>query len=170
MANDSMNGTIQLREMQVSDIEDFFLHQQDEDANQMAAFTSKDQGNKELFKKKWIGILDNDAIVKRTIVSQNRIVGNVMMYVDPELNQPEITYWIGKADWGKGIATKAVKQFLKLLPDRPIYARAVADNKGSIRVLEKCGFEVVGREKGYANARGMEVEEVVMAINVNSKN
>jgi ribosomal-protein-alanine N-acetyltransferase len=40
----------------------------------------------------------------------------------------------------------------------------VKDNVGSIRVLEKCGFVKVGEERGFANARGMEVEEVVMEL------
>ena len=48
---------------------------------------------------------------------------------------------------------------------RPLYARAAKDNIGSRRVLEKCGFVVIGEDKGYAHARGMETEEVVLRLN-----
>jgi hypothetical protein len=30
--------------------------------------------------------------------------------------------------------------------------------------LEKCGFTITGYERGFANARGKEVEEVVMEL------
>ncbi|GAB4579398.1 MAG: hypothetical protein Fur0022_21360 [Anaerolineales bacterium] len=66
--------------------------------------------------------------------------------------------------WGKGIATEALPLFLEIQTVRPLYARAVKDNFGSIRVLEKCGFVKIGEDKGFANARGMEVEEVVMEL------
>jgi RimJ/RimL family protein N-acetyltransferase len=47
---------------------------------------------------------------------------------------------------------------------RPIYGRAAKDNIGSIRVLEKCGFEKVGEDRGFANARGEEIAEVIMRL------
>jgi RimJ/RimL family protein N-acetyltransferase len=31
-------------------------------------------------------------------------------------------------------------------------------------VLEKCGFVVTGRERGFANARGEEIDEVVLIL------
>jgi RimJ/RimL family protein N-acetyltransferase len=36
------------------------------------------------------------------------------------------------------------------------------DNLASRRVLEKCGFTVCGEGRGYANARGMEIEEFIL--------
>ncbi len=47
---------------------------------------------------------------------------------------------------------------------RPLYAAAAADNMGSIRVLEKCGFQIYAYERGYANARGEEIEEVLLKL------
>ncbi|MGC5327931.1 GNAT family N-acetyltransferase [Brevibacillus sp. SYSU BS000544] len=46
----------------------------------------------------------------------------------------------------------------------PLYARAVKDNMASIRVLQKCGFKITGTNKGFANARGEEVEEVILRL------
>jgi len=53
----------------------------------------------------------------------------------------EVGYWLGKAYWGKGIATHALELFLEIETTRPLYAAAVKNNTGSIRVLEKCGFK-----------------------------
>ena len=56
----------------------------------------------------------------------------------------EVTWWIGREDWGRGIATRALQEFLQLEATRPLYARAASDNAASIRVLTKCGFLIVG--------------------------
>ena len=52
---------------------------------------------------------------------------------------------------------------------RPIYARVAKDNVGSRRVLEKCGFQVIGESTGYANARGEEVEELLLELQADEK-
>ena len=74
------------------------------------------------------------------------------------------TYWIGRAHWGKGIASRALREFLELDTTRPLDAAAAADNIGSLRVLEKCGFRVTGPGRGYSNSRGVEVDEVNLTL------
>ena len=76
----------------------------------------------------------------------------------------EVGYWIGQEFWGKGIATQALRLFLEKVALRPMYARAAKDNLASIRVLQKCGFTICGESKGYANARGCEIEEVLFIL------
>ena len=49
---------------------------------------------------------------------------------------------------------------------RPLYASATNDNLASIRVLQKCGFMVCGHTKGFAGARGTEIEEVMLELRV----
>ena len=78
--------------------------------------------------------------------------------------KPEISYWIDRAHWGKGLATQALSAFLQVLSVRPLYARAAQDNVASIRVLEKCGFIISGYERGFANARGREIDEVLLEL------
>ena len=58
----------------------------------------------------------------------------------------EVTYWIGRSYWGKGIATRALNEFLTVDPP-PLHARVAYDNVASRRVLEKCGFRVIGTER-----------------------
>jgi len=58
----------------------------------------------------------------------------------------EIGYWIGKEYWGKGYATEACKQIIKICFDsKPeivkIYAMTYSHNIGSERVLLKSGFQ-----------------------------
>jgi RimJ/RimL family protein N-acetyltransferase len=77
---------------------------------------------------------------------------------------PEITYWLGREYWGKGIATRALGQFLAQVVTRPLYGRAAKDNIASIRVMEKCGFTHTDEDKGFANARGEMVEEVILIL------
>ncbi len=72
--------------------------------------------------------------------------------------------WIGQEFWGKGITTRALSIFLKNIDIRPLYARVVKDNIGSIKVLEKCGFVPFGEDRGFANARGEEVDELIFVL------
>ena len=75
--------------------------------------------------------------------------------------EPEISYWLGREFWGKGIATQALGLFLQVVTSRPLTARVAKDNLASIRVLEKNGFELDGEGKWFSNARGMEIDELV---------
>jgi RimJ/RimL family protein N-acetyltransferase len=80
-------------------------------------------------------------------------------------DQREVTYWIGRQDWGKGIATRALHEFLaRIERARPLYARAASDNVASIRVLEKCGFTRVGDARAFAHGRNEEIDEVILRL------
>ncbi len=79
-------------------------------------------------------------------------------------NDAEITYWIDRKFWGQGIATTALKFLLKEEQIRPIYGRVAFDNYGSQKVLEKCGFVKIGKDKGFANGRQAEIEEYIYKL------
>lgn len=76
--------------------------------------------------------------------------------------QTEITYWVDRAAWGRGIASQALALVLEDVGIRPLYARAASDNAGSLRVLEKTGFRVIDTEVSFAPARGGEIEETIL--------
>jgi [ribosomal protein S5]-alanine N-acetyltransferase len=154
-----MSQSPTLRKTEESDIEVFFDHQADEEAVFMAAFTSKNPKDKEAYVTKWKRLLHDSTVHMRTIILGGKIAGTVVKF---EMEgDAEITYALGKEYWGKGIASKALQEFLLLEKRRPIYGRAAADNHGSVKVLEKCGFKFIRKEMGFANARGKEIEEVV---------
>lgn len=160
MFNDKLN--IHLRKTKVSDLESLFQFQLDPDANYLAAFTSKDPTNKSAYLEKYTKLLNDPTVNNFTIVVDGIIVGSVAKFVME--GNAEITYWIGKKYWKKGITSYALKHFLAIETTRPIFARVAFDNFGSRRVLEKCGFVKIGTDRGYANARQLEIEEVIYRL------
>ena len=161
---------VSLRDVAETDLPIFFDFQRDSAANYMAAFTTRDPTDKEAFAAHWNRILNDDTVLVKTIVFDGHVVGSVATFVDKEFGKPEVTYWIGKEYWGMGLATYALTRFLRDMTVRPIYGRAAKDNVSSIRVLEKCGFRMFGQSKGFANARGAVVEEVILELSAPSAN
>lgn len=153
---------VQLQDVRESDLSIFFEHQLDSTANNMVAFTSKDPADREAFLKHWMNILANQNILKKTILYNGCVVGDILNF--EQFGNQEVSYWIGKQYWGKGIATDALSKFLHEINVRPLYARAAKDNIASIRVLKKCGFAITDEDKGYSNARGEEVEEYILKL------
>ena len=150
------------RDVTPNDLDAFVEQQRDAEANRMAAFTRGDPKDRAGFLSHWERILGDDAIVKKTVLADDQIVGHVACF--ERLGKQEVTYWIGKKSWGRGIATWALNALLELVTIRPIYARAASDNVASARVLEKCGFSVVGTERGFAAARGTEIDELIFEL------
>ena len=161
MTEYSDNATLQLRDLQPEDLEIFFQQQLNPDANYMAAFTSKDPTDHAAFTAHWNKILADKTILIKTVLYDGQVAGSVSSY--RWSGDPEVTYWLGKEFWGKGIATWALAEFLVVEQSRPIYARVAKDNLGlAARVLQKNGFEIVGEDKGFANARGQDAEEYML--------
>jgi len=157
-----MTTQIRLRAVEDADLDLFFEHQQDPDAVFIAAFTSKDPSDREAFDAHWSRIRGAPGIETRTILVEGAVAGHVASWM--ENGKPEVTYWLGREHWGKGVATEALRLFVDELGRRPVRARVAKDNLASIRVLEKCGFRVFGELRGYAHARGEEVEELLMLL------
>ncbi|QIP87098.1 GNAT family N-acetyltransferase [Streptomyces sp. Tu 2975] len=152
---------VSLREVQDGDLPVFFRHMSDPESNRMAAFTSEDPTDRAAFDAHWARIRASDAVI-RTILADGEVVGHTAVYGPPE--EREVTYVVDRAHWGRGIATLALSALLEVVPARPLHARAAADNAGSVRVLRKCGFVVTGHDRGFANARGEETDEVVLTL------
>ena len=157
-----MNDNITLAETVKDDLNAFFQFQLDEEANYLAAFTSKNPNDKTAYIEKYSKFLTDPTIHMRTIKVKDEILGSIAKFVME--NDAEITYWIDRKYWGQGIATTALKNFLKLEQTRPISGRVAFDNYGSQKVLEKCGFVKIGKEKGFANARQAEIEEYIYKL------
>jgi len=136
-----MTNEVQLRNVIESDLLILFKQQLDPEATAMAAFPSR---NRDAFMAHWAKIMADEANILRTIVFDGKVAGNIVGWEDS--GEWEVGYWIGKEYWGKGIATRALALFLDLVKTRPLYAHVVKHNIGSRRVLEKCGFKVIGEE------------------------
>lgn len=159
----SMINDFYLRDVIEDDLPVFFDYQLDPDANYMAAFTAKDPFNRDLFNIFWHRILADETVIIKTIVFEEQVIGSVLSY--EEDGKPEVSYWLGRKYWGKGLATWALQVFLEQAnTKRPIFARAAKDNVASLRVLQKCGFAVTGEARGFANARGEEIAELLLEL------
>lgn len=152
---------VTLREVRPQDLDFFFTLMQDPEAGRMAAFTAEDPTDRAAFDAHWARILPSGD-VNRTVLVDGVAAGHAAVYGPP--GEREVTYWIDRAHWGRGVATAALRQLLALVPQRPLYARAAADNAGSLRVLATCGFTVTGHDRGFAHARGEEVDELVLTL------
>ena len=65
----------------------------------------------------------------------------------------QVGYWLGKQYWGNGFATEALKSISDFgfgqLNLEEIYASYKIGNKGSKRVLMKCGFQFYREKKEF---------------------
>ncbi len=139
--DETQPGKVSLRDVIEEDLVIFYDHQADPEANQMAAFAAREW---EPFLAHWTKILSNPDIDKKTILYEGQVAGNVVAFEMSGVR--EVGYWIGKAYWGKGIATQALAQFLKIVLVRPLFAYVANHNFASRRVLEKCGFTFLRRQ------------------------
>ncbi|MFC0005207.1 GNAT family N-acetyltransferase [Micromonospora siamensis] len=155
-----MTSELRLRPVRDDDLPAFFAHQQDAEANWMAAFGPADPADRAAFDAHWARIRADPRIVNRTVLAGDEVVGYVAAF--PVDEQTEVSYWIDPRRWGRGHATAALTALLRELPPGPVHARAAKDNRASLAVLRKCGFVVVGEDSGYAGGRGAEVEEWVL--------
>lgn len=157
-----MLNEVVLRAVEPADLPVFFAHQLDPVASRMAAFTAADPGDRDAFMGKWERMLADDALVIRTILANGEVVGHAAVYLSQRGR--EVTYWIGREHWGRGIASAALGALIAEVPDRPLIGAAAADNLGSLRVLEKNGFRRISEERAHANARGEPIPEIVMRL------
>ena len=145
-----------LRNVTEEDLPIFFEHQRDAVALRMAAFTSRER---DAFLTHWHTNVLRPENVTRTIVVDGLVAGYIGSWEQD--GKRLVAYWVGREHWGKGIATRALSEFLGLVPIRPLHAWVAAHNAGSIRVLEKCGFRTVA-EESQQHSDG--VGEVLMSL------
>jgi RimJ/RimL family protein N-acetyltransferase len=151
-----------LREVRDDDLPLLFEQWADPVAAHMAAFTAPDHMDRDAFGRRWSRLRADGTVFARAIVVDDEVAGTIGSWGEP--GEREVTYWIGRAHWGKGIATDALKALLAVDRSRPLHARVASDNLASRRVLEKCGFRVIATDRGVAEARSAEIEELVLRL------
>jgi RimJ/RimL family protein N-acetyltransferase len=132
---------VSLREVIEPDIERFYEYQLDPEACAMAQFPARER---EAHVAHWVRILADETTVNRTILCDGQVAGNIGSWEDDGTRL--VGYWLGRAFWGRGIATRALAAMLKLVPERPLVAVAAKGNIGSIRVLQKNGFAIIAED------------------------
>ncbi|MGA7922952.1 MAG: GNAT family N-acetyltransferase [Thermoplasmata archaeon] len=154
----SATGHVELRTVVEDDLPVFFDLESDPEARWMAAF-GNDPTDRKAHLERWQRCLRDPKWDARTVLLDGRVVGNIVLF---ELfGKPSVGYCYAREVWGRGVATSSLNEFLGLIPTRPLFARVAKDNIASIRVLEKCGFVLVGQEEGFSKIRNAEIQELV---------
>jgi RimJ/RimL family protein N-acetyltransferase len=136
-----MTGEVTIRETQESDWPILFENQRDPASSEMAGVPAREWDAYIAHQRK---ISADETGLRRTILYDGQIAGDLVSFLRD--GRREIGYRIARQYWGKGIATRALALFLDVERRRPLYGWVLAQNIGSQRVLEKCGFTVIGEE------------------------
>lgn len=156
---ESAASEVLLREVREDDLPFLFEHQSDPAANQMAAFPARDR---EAFMSHWLKILDDDSVIKSAIQIGTEVAGHVVCF--EQSGRLLIGYWLGRSLWGRGIASRAVAEFVAQVRKRPLYAHVAKHNAASIRVLEKCGFAFSEERTAVSSAGSEAVDEFILTL------
>jgi RimJ/RimL family protein N-acetyltransferase len=153
---------ISLRDVEDSDMDAFFDQMRDPVSVRMAAFTARDPDDRDAFDAHMVRVRSSPDTILCAVTEAGRLVGSIGSYVME--GDTEVTYWIDRAAWGRGIASRAMALLLEMVPIRPLRGRAVSDNIGSLRVLQKSGFRIIGVETAFAAGRNGDVEETILQL------
>lgn len=96
----------------------------------------------------WISsVLENEVKTKFAIAVSGKVVGGIGLEINEDIHSKtmEIGYWLGEEYWNQGIITEAIQAIVKHVfanfDIMRLEARVYDWNIGSMRALEKSGFE-----------------------------
>jgi RimJ/RimL family protein N-acetyltransferase len=153
-------SVVALRPVDDSDLDALFDQMRDPESVWMAAFTAEDPDDRSAFDAHMGKLRNSPDITLWAVTCDGQLAGSIGSFVFG--GQTEVTYWIDRAAWGQGIASRALALLLDLVPVRPLHARAASDNAGSLKVLQKAGFEAIGTENSFAPGRNTEINETIL--------
>ncbi|MEV8267153.1 GNAT family N-acetyltransferase [Microbacterium sp. NPDC076911] len=153
---------IDLRELGDDDLDATFEMMRDSAAVELAAFTASDPNDRARFDE-WIARERSNSDVSLHVVTEaGGFAGTAATFMTD--GDREVTFWIARHAWGRGVATAALHLLVSREPTRPLFARVASHNVPSIAVLEKCGFTEVSRNTDFAPGLGRHVEEIVFTL------
>ncbi len=150
---------VQLRNAGRDDLPYIDELQLDPESNRMAVTIPRTRA---VFDEHWTTILDAPKNITKVILFNEVMVGHISCF--PIDSQDHVGYWIDRAFWGRGIASRALQLLLQEVTRRPLIAISATSNVASRRVLEKCGFVVERTQISPADDRYPECEVVVLVL------
>lgn len=150
---------VRLRPVQPSDLPQMYELQLDTESNRMAVTIPR---TRDAFDVHWARSLDDPKNSAKAILVGEAFVGYISCF--PVDGQDHVGYWIDRAFWGKGIASRALQLLLLEVTQRPLVATVATSNVPSLRVLQKNGFVVDRIHLSPANERCPECEEAVLCL------
>jgi RimJ/RimL family protein N-acetyltransferase len=148
-----------LRPVQPCDLPRMYDMQLDPESNRMAVMIPR---TGEEFDSHWAKSLTDPGITARAVLVGEALVGYISCF--PMDGQDHVGYWIDRAYWGMGIASRALHLLLREVARRPLVATAATSNGASLRVLQKCGFVIEQVRLAPARERYPECEEAVLVL------
>src|SRR5215218_1725554 len=120
---------VSLRPLEDGDLDAIYQQVTDPESIRMAAFTAEDQTDRRAFFDRTSRLRADPNVSHRVIEADGVVAGTIGSFrIDDQL---EVTYWVGRGHWGKGIASAALQIVLAETAERPVYARAASDNIAS---------------------------------------
>ncbi len=147
---------IRLRPVEPRDLEVLFELQTDPGSNEMAGTKPR---TREAFFAAWARHFTDPNIngqVNETDSAIGPVIAGSIARFQAEENgkrHDALGYWLARDHWGKSIGSRAVAMFLAIEPRRPLHATAAKANSASRRILEKCGFRLLGFRMGEETDR-----------------
>jgi RimJ/RimL family protein N-acetyltransferase len=151
--------SVRLRPVQRDDLPRMYDMQLDPESNRLAVTIPR---TREAFDSHWAKVLSDTGNTTWVILVGEELVGTISCF--PMDGQDHVGYWIDRAYWGMGIASRALQLLLREVAKRPLVATAATSNGASIRVLQKCGFVVEEVRLSPASDRFPECEEAVLVL------
>ena len=155
----TIEGRVELRSILSADLPHLCEMQLDPESNRIAVTNPRTH---EEFDAHWAKVLSDPANITRAILLDGALVGSISCF--PMDGQDHVGYWIDRAHWGRGIASRALQLLLNEVTKRPLIAMAATSNGASVRVLQKCGFVVEVVRDAPATERYPACEEVVLVL------
>jgi RimJ/RimL family protein N-acetyltransferase len=98
---------VSLRPLEDADLDTIFQQVTDPESIRMAAFTAEDQTDRRAFLERIARVRANTSATNRVIEVDGAVAGTIASFrIDDQL---EVTYWVDRAHWGKGIASAALQ-------------------------------------------------------------
>jgi RimJ/RimL family protein N-acetyltransferase len=137
-----MSEVISLRAITEADLPTLHENQCDPEAVEMVGFPARELDAFLAHRARNEADPTNES---RAIMVGENLAGDIVSWAQD--GERRIGYWISKQYWGRGVASAALKAFVGELTERPLYADVLKTNAGSIRVLEKAGFRLLGEDE-----------------------
>jgi RimJ/RimL family protein N-acetyltransferase/ubiquinone/menaquinone biosynthesis C-methylase UbiE len=153
------SGLVRLRNVERDDLPQMYEMQLDPESNRLAVTNPR---GAEAFAAHWANVLRDPSVTAKAILLGERMVGNVSCFQRD--GQANVGYWVSREQWGKGIASRALRLLLLEVATRPLYAHVATSNGASLRVLQKCGFVIERVQVSPASDRYPECEEAVLVL------
>jgi [ribosomal protein S5]-alanine N-acetyltransferase len=123
--------------------------------------------------EKWIArhlteFLENRHLTLAVRKSDQTLIGAIGLALSPEHRHAEMGYWIGRPFWNNGYCTEAAREilvhgFARMELNR-IYARHLAINPASGRVMQKIGMTHEGHLRQHCFKEGKLLDVVIYGI------